>query len=118
MSDEYVHGRDAREAERLRDQAATLATLLHGDTRFPDGARVLEAGCGVGAQTLTLAGNNRGATFIAFDIAADSLREAEAAVRAAGLTNVRFGQHDVYALPFQAASFVQVVVTLVLQLLD
>jgi cyclopropane fatty-acyl-phospholipid synthase-like methyltransferase len=51
MNDRYVHGYDAREGARLQDQAATLAELLHGDTRYPAGHRVLEAGCGVGAQT-------------------------------------------------------------------
>ncbi len=42
----YVHGYDGREALRLEDQARTLEELLHGDTEFPDGAEVLEAGCG------------------------------------------------------------------------
>ena len=49
---EYVHGYTEREAERLHDQAATLADLLHDDTSYPEGAAVLEAGCGVGAQTV------------------------------------------------------------------
>jgi hypothetical protein len=50
----YVHGHDRRENARLRDQAETLVDLLHADTTYPAGSRVLEAGCGVGAQTLTL----------------------------------------------------------------
>lgn len=51
----YVHGYDIRERRRLQDRASTLVALLHSDTRYPDGSRVLEAGCGVGAQTVTLA---------------------------------------------------------------
>ncbi len=87
MTPDYVHGYDPRESLRLQDQAATLAELLHSDTVFPAGSRVLEAGCGVGAQTVTLAKNSPGARILAVDISSDSLAEAERAVRAAGITN-------------------------------
>ena len=40
------------EARRLADQAATLADLLHHDTAYGAGEHVLEAGCGIGAQTV------------------------------------------------------------------
>jgi hypothetical protein len=49
MTRAYVHGYAPREAQRLLDQAGTLADLLHHDTAYPAGSRVLEAGCGVGA---------------------------------------------------------------------
>ena len=55
MTRTYVHGYDPRENLRLQDQAATLVDLLHADTAYPAGSRVLEAGCGVGAQTIILA---------------------------------------------------------------
>ena len=55
VSDAYVHGFGPNESERLQDQAETLVELLHFDTTYPPGCRVLEAGCGVGAQTITLA---------------------------------------------------------------
>ena len=65
---EYVHGYSGHEEERLLDQASTLTGLLHHDTRYPAGARVLEAGCGVGAQTVTLAGQNfLGASAVRFN---------------------------------------------------
>ena len=51
----YVHGYDPRENIRLQDQASTLVELLHSDTTYPAGSKILEAGCGVGAQTITLA---------------------------------------------------------------
>ena len=54
MTEAYVHGYDPIENLRLQDQATTLVELLHSDTQFPLGSRVLEAGCGVGAQTVTL----------------------------------------------------------------
>jgi ubiquinone/menaquinone biosynthesis C-methylase UbiE len=58
MASAYVHGYDPRENLRLRDQASTLVELLHSDTVYPAGSSVLEAGCGVGAQTITLASNS------------------------------------------------------------
>src|SRR5208283_4022841 len=65
---EYVHGYSEREAERLSDQARTLTSLLHHDIRYPDGSRVLEAGCGTGAQTVILARNSPGAEITSIDI--------------------------------------------------
>ena len=53
----YIHGYSEREDRRLRDQSQTLAELLHQDVVYPAGSRVLEAGCGVGAQTVILAKN-------------------------------------------------------------
>ena len=62
MRDDYVHGYSDEEANRLRDQANTLANLMHDDTKYSAGSRVLEAGCGVGAQTVMLAKNSPNAT--------------------------------------------------------
>ena len=115
MTPDYVHGYDARESLRLQDQAATLAQLLHSDTVFPAGSRVLEAGCGVGAQTVTLAKNSPGARILAVDISSDSLAEAERAVRAAGLTNVEFQQADILRTSFEPGSFDHVFVCFVLE---
>src|SRR5919202_5944240 len=100
MSDRYVHGYDPRENERLQDQAGTLVDLLHADTAYPEGSRVLEPGCGVGAQTLTLARRSPGARFTAVDVSTDSLAKAARRAADAGLTNVEFRQAGVYALPF------------------
>jgi 16S rRNA A1518/A1519 N6-dimethyltransferase RsmA/KsgA/DIM1 with predicted DNA glycosylase/AP lyase activity len=36
---------------------------LHSDTRYAEGNSVLEAGCGVGAQTLTLASRSARALY-------------------------------------------------------
>jgi cyclopropane fatty-acyl-phospholipid synthase-like methyltransferase len=58
MNRAYVHGYEHRENLRLQDQASTLVELLLSDTSYPAGSRVLEAGCGVGAQTVTLARNS------------------------------------------------------------
>ena len=116
MSDEaYVHGYSSRENQRLMDQASTLADLLHWDTAFPANCDVLEAGCGVGAQTVTIARNSPRARIRSVDISADSLRAAKDRVERAGLTNVVFQQADIFDLPFPAASFDQVFACFVLE---
>jgi SAM-dependent methyltransferase len=115
LSETYVHGYRPREMERLQDQAGTLVQLLHSDTLYPLGSRVLEAGCGVGAQTVPLAQRSPGAQFTSIDVSARSLGEAKKAVDAAGLTNLEFQQADIFALPFAPASFDHVFVCFVLE---
>lgn len=105
MSGSYVHGYDLRETERLTDQADTLVDLLHHDTEYEAGSAVLEVGCGVGAQTITLAGRSPGARFTSIDVSADSLMEAERRAQAAGLANIELRQCDLFALPFAPGSF-------------
>lgn len=111
----YVHGYHPRENERLEDQAGTLVELLHSDTAYPPGSTVLEAGCGVGAQTVTLAHRSPDAQFTSIDISPVSLAEAKRRVERAGLTNVELRQADIFALPFRAASFDHVFVCFVLE---
>jgi trans-aconitate methyltransferase len=111
----YVHGYRPREHERLQDQAGTLVDLLHAGTAYPPGSEVLEPGCGVGAQTVTLARRSPDARFTSVDLSAASVAEAERAVAAAGLTNVTFRQADLGALPFAPASFDHVFVCFVLE---
>lgn len=115
MSVAYVHGYDPRENTRLQDQASTLDDLLHSDTCYPVGSRVLEAGCGVGAQTVILAKNSPGAAITAVDISETSVAAAQRNVRAAGFTNVEFRQGDIFDLPFEAESFDHVFVCFVLE---
>ena len=115
MSHHYVHGYDDRERERLQEQAGTLVELLHSDTEYPPGSTVLEAGCGVGAQTVTLARNSPKARFMAIDTSADSLREAERRIKAAGLTNVEFRQADIFHLPFDKDAFDHIFICFLLE---
>ena len=115
VSEIYVHGYQPRENERLQDQAGTLVDLLHSDTAYPRGATVLEVGCGVGAQTVTLAKGSPDAHFTSVDVSAHSIAEAKRRVARAGLTNVEFRQADIFALPFDPESFDHVFVCLVLE---
>lgn len=111
----YVHGYSQQEATRLKDQAGTLAGLLYGDLRYPPGARVLEAGCGTGCQTVVLAAANPRTHFHSMDIAPDSLRMAKGAVAALGLDNVLCQLGDVYAPPFTGTPFDHIFVCFVLE---
>jgi SAM-dependent methyltransferase len=76
---------------------------------------VLEAGCGVGAQTVTLAQRSPDARFTSIDLSSQSLAEAKRKTDAAGLTNVQFHQADIFALPFASESFDHVFVCFVLE---
>jgi SAM-dependent methyltransferase len=111
----YVHGYGLRESLRLQDQASTLVELLHSDTAYPAGSLVLEAGCGVGAQTLTLAQNNPDASIVSIDLSMASLREARRGAAAAAFGNVRFCEADLFHPPFSAGSFDAVFVCFVLE---
>ena len=111
----YVHGYQAAEARRLHDQATALEDLIHDGTVYNAGSRVLEVGCGVGAQTVALARRHPKARITAIDISAASLAQARMRVSEAGLTNVDFLQSDIHALPFGPSSFDHVFVCFVLE---
>src|SRR2546428_4490384 len=112
---DYVHGYSGRERERLADQADTLAELLHSDTFYPAGSVVLEVGCGVGAQTVTLAKRSPEATIVAMDISEDSLAAAQERIRSPGFRNVLFQQADVFSMTFAPDAFDHVFACFVLE---
>ena len=72
----YIHGYSEEETQRLYDQANSIAEILHGDTIWPKGSHILEAGCGVGAQTQIIAPKNPGCRFTGVDISEKSLAAA------------------------------------------
>ncbi len=112
---DYVHGYSKRESERLVDQADTLAEILHYDTQFPAGSKVLEAGCGVGAQTIILAKNSPDAKITSIDISEDSLNQAKDLIKKEGINNVKFQKEDIMNLPFEKESFDHIFVCFVLE---
>ena len=111
----YVHGYDQRENIRLQDQASSLVELLHSDTSYPARSQVLEAGCGVGAQTITLARNSPHAHITSVDISESSVAEAKKRIEGAGFTNVSFQQGDIFRPPFNPESFGHIFVCFVLE---
>ncbi len=112
---DYVHGYSVEESTRLSAQATTLTDLLHGDTRYPPHSLVLEAGCGVGAQTVILAANSPRASFVSVDISPESLAAARRRVQEAGLTNVTLQHADILDPPFAPGHFDHVFVCFVLE---
>jgi ubiquinone/menaquinone biosynthesis C-methylase UbiE len=114
----YVHGYSSRESTRLVDQATSLTELLHNDTVYPTGSRVLEAGCGVGAQTAILAKNSPTAHFTSIDISPNSLEAAAALIAQEKLTNVTLQNANIFDLPFPAESFDHIFVCFVLEHLN
>ena len=115
MKKKYVHGYTERESVRLVDQATTLSGILHHDIVYPAGSRVLEAGCGVGAQTVILARNSPKATFTSVDLSEESLRAARECVSSQGFTNVAFHQGDIFHLPYAEDSYDHVFLCFVLE---
>lgn len=118
MSNKYVHGYSEREALRLHDQATTLEELLHSDTHYQQGEKVLEAGCGIGAQTVILSKNSPDADITSIDISETSLKQAMQRAKDHDISNVTFRQADIFNLPFEDESFDHVFVCFVLEHLE
>ncbi|WP_340820356.1 methyltransferase domain-containing protein [Methanolobus sp. WCC4] len=114
-SHEYVHGYSERESVRLSDQANTLEELLHSDTKYPAGSKVLEAGCGIGAQTVILSKNSPQAHITSIDISEDSLNLAKERAAGEGVTNVEFRVENIFDLPFEDERFDHIFVCFVLE---
>jgi SAM-dependent methyltransferase len=111
----YVHGYSARESVRLADQANTLAELLHHDTHYPPGTRVLECGCGTGAQTVWLAAQSPRARIVSMDLSPNSVSLARARMEKPGFANVAFSVADLFRLPFAERTFDHIFVCFVLE---
>jgi SAM-dependent methyltransferase len=108
VDDSYVHGYSATEATRLSD-----------DTVYPAGSQVLEAGCGVGAQTVHLLAHSPRTHFTCIDRAPSSLAAARASIAALSpAVPVTFMEADLFRLPFPAAHFDHAFVCFVLEHLD
>jgi ubiquinone/menaquinone biosynthesis C-methylase UbiE len=111
----YVHGYSQRETRRLYDQSSIIEELLHGDTHYPPGSQVLEAGCGVGAQTRILARRNPDIQITSVDISGKSLREAQNSTKINQISNVQLLQANILDLPFAEAAFDHVFICFVLE---
>ena len=111
----YVHGYSTIESQRLADQANTLNRLLHHDSVFQPAGSVLEAGCGIGAQTVIVAPQNQQCSFTSIDISPESLAQAEKNANDRQIDNVEFQQADVFDLPFDNESFDHVFICFLLE---
>lgn len=110
----YVHGYSDPEQQRLKDQSQTLSSLLHYDTHYPPGSLVLEAGCGVGAQTVYLLENSPDARFVSLDIASESIARAKKSTGGSH-SPVSFLQTNLFHLPFEEETFDHIFICFVLE---
>jgi SAM-dependent methyltransferase len=111
----YVHGFSEEETKRLNDQATSISELLHWDSVWPDGAVVLEAACGVGAQTRMISQRNPNVRFVSVDLSEKSLSTATKVIESLGINNVEFRHADVFDLPFDDDQFDHVFVCFLLE---
>jgi SAM-dependent methyltransferase len=114
----YVHGYSEREAQRLYEQAEILEDIIHAGTQFPAGSTVLEAGCGVGAQTRLLVKRSPGIDLTCIDISEKSLATAKRLKEQPGFDKIPFQQENIHQLSFADAAFDHVFVCFVLEHLD
>ena len=111
----YIQGYSEEETNRLNDQASSIAELLHWDSSWPDGSTVLEAACGVGAQTRIISQKNPKTRFVSIDLSEKSLMTASQTIDFHGIKNVEFLQADVLKLPFEDDYFDHVFVCFLLE---
>lgn len=111
----YVHGYSIEEANRLNDQAASVAEIIHYDSVWETGSIVLEAGCGVGAQTKTIAPKNPNCQFISIDISVESVAQARRMANENSIKNVNFQEANIFELPFEDEYFDHIFVCFVLE---
>ncbi|MBN1397273.1 MAG: class I SAM-dependent methyltransferase [Bacteroidetes bacterium] len=115
MQSGYVHGYSEREATRLADQANCLSDLLHHDSIFPENSLILEAGCGIGAQTKIVAPKNPKSKFISIDISEESLQEAKSLIQSLNIRNVEFQSGDIFKMDYTDEYFDHILVCFVLE---
>jgi SAM-dependent methyltransferase len=112
---DYVHGYTERESNRLEDQANCLKEIIHHDTIFPKNSIILEAGCGVGAQTQIVAPMNPDSKFISIDISEDSINKAKELIKQRNINNVEFQIGNIFNLNFPDEYFDHILICFVLE---
>lgn len=115
MNTDYVHGYTERESNRLEDQAECLNEIIHHDTIFPKNSIILEAGCGVGAQTQIVAPKNLDSKFISIDISENSICKAKELIKLKNIDNVEFQVGNIFNLNFPDEYFDHIFICFVLE---
>jgi ubiquinone/menaquinone biosynthesis C-methylase UbiE len=100
----YTHGHaPATVRQHGRRTAEEAAAFLLPSLRT--GMRLLDVGCGPGSITRGLAERLAPGEVVGVDLSRETLASARADAAARGLTNLRYEEASVYALPFPDASF-------------
>lgn len=107
---DYIHGFGAVEEQRLRDQAEFLAPMVFEDFPLPPGGRLLELGCGVGAELEILAETHPG-----WDLVGVEISPTHASAAHTHVPQARIVQADAAHLPFPRDSFDAVITVWVLE---
>lgn len=87
------------------DRMATVATLLGMNPASAASCRVLEVGCGDGANVIPMAASLPGSRFAGFDFAPSAIARARQAATALGLANIEFFVLDLSAVPAELGTF-------------
>ncbi|NHF60376.1 methyltransferase domain-containing protein [Flavobacteriaceae bacterium TP-CH-4] len=112
---DYIHGYSDEETARLNDQAKSISQILHWDSKWDKESLILEAGCGVGAQTRIIAPLNPESSFVSIDLSSKSLKKAKESIEENNIENVTFKKADIFQLPFKDAHFDHVFLCFVLE---
>lgn len=99
--DQYIHGFGPAEERRLREQAEVLAPVVLDDLPLPEQGRLLELGCGVGAELALLARLRPRLSLTGIDLSETHLG---AARRGLG-ERAKLVRGDAARLPFAAGRF-------------
>lgn len=95
---------DAETAADLSGRARGDAYLRRLDAQIPPTARILDAGCGTG-QLVNFLGLERRRMVVGIDVAANSLRQAQAFKERFAIAGARFVQMDLFRLALRPAGF-------------
>lgn len=87
------------------DRLATIATLFGMEPPPVERCRVLELGCGEGANATAMAFHAPGSEIVGIDISTAAIARARVAAEALGLSNVTFRHVDIMDLSLEAAPF-------------
>lgn len=105
-SENYIHGFDKTEQDRLYHQACFLENSVFEKISFPARANVLEVGSGVGAQTQILLRRFPSVQITCVDAATSQLGRAKEVLKSEIETGrVTLQQADASSMPFAAGSF-------------
>ena len=109
MSD-YIHGYELREQERLIEQALILEPQIYEKVEFvkrlgQERLRLLEVGCGVGAQTALLLRRYPFLDVTSVDASEKQIAKAKSRSYGSGENRVNFMTADAYKMPFQSEEF-------------
>ncbi|WP_417935420.1 methyltransferase domain-containing protein [Flagellimonas meridianipacifica] len=112
---DYIHGYSKAETVRLNNQAKSVEQILHWDSKWDSGSLILEAGCGVGSQTIIIARLNPESRFVSVDLSSRSLKKAQESIDQNQIENVAFQQADILKLPFEDDYFDHIFLCFVLE---